>query len=148
MMDLYWNRVQACLVEFHRYAPSEAKAAAIDRRRVFTHPDDGFEPDEECLEHIEPFFLACDIAHNKLKVEDYASEYKKLIADTRRDQQGLKPEGKPIEGLKSLQKLETGRISRRDASGLKREARKSTASKAAPQTKGRKAAKRSGRKPS
>ncbi|HEY9775580.1 MAG TPA: hypothetical protein V6C81_17580 [Planktothrix sp.] len=79
-------------------------------RAAFVEPSDGYKPDPEIVEHIEPFSMACLIAQQNLSLEKYIEPYEAMLEKTKAQ---AERERERQEESKSL----SGRLTARDLAG-------------------------------
>ena len=86
---LFWVVVSECLIEFHGLQRDEAykKPSSLRSRlkelgqpKKMNYPSDAGDPND-MVYHEEPFYLACSIAGNSLKLEEpeYKEKYQSLL---------------------------------------------------------------------
>ncbi len=83
MKFLFWDIVSECLVEFHRLNQAEAyenSAKLRGRLRALGRPKDMVYP-SEMVYHEEPFYIACSLMEQPLKLEDseYRTKYQAIL---------------------------------------------------------------------
>ena len=77
MRFLFWDVVSECLVQFHGLNHADAyenSARLRGRLRELGRPDDMLYP-SDMVYHEEPFYIACSLMDQQLKLED--AEYRK-----------------------------------------------------------------------
>ncbi len=75
--DRYWRAVGLCLVHFHKYDSDKARNAIKEFQN-----DLGFSMrDMSLLYHEEPFYLACDISDEDLRLSDYRDKYTHILQE-------------------------------------------------------------------
>ena len=81
---LFWDLVLECLVEFHGLNHADAyqnSAKLRGRLRESSRPDDMLYP-SDMVYHEEPFYIACSLTDQHLKLEDaeYRMRYQEDLA--------------------------------------------------------------------
>jgi len=71
--DDYWDVVEDCLHNLHRLSRPDAKQRTDVLRGIIENPPPDISSD--IFYHAEPFDVACDLAGEKLEIDDNRDEY-------------------------------------------------------------------------
>lgn len=76
--DRFWDVVEDCLVEIHRFSKHDAHKKSLDLRARIESPPSGMASD--IFYHTEPFDVACDIAGSQLDLSQYRPQYNPIAS--------------------------------------------------------------------
>ena len=84
LKDAFWEAVTDCLVQFHGFSRTDARARARDRRTDLERVlGNRFEPG--IIYHDEPFYIAERLAGRELDVQRHRLEYDAILARRHED---------------------------------------------------------------
>ena len=79
LKDAFWEAVTDCLVQFHGFFRTDARARARDRRAGFERVlGNRFEPG--IIYHDEPFYISERLAGRELDLQRHRLEYDAILA--------------------------------------------------------------------
>lgn len=75
--ESFWSTVEDCLKSFHCYSTAKARKEAKSLRDKLEELPRGLS--RNAIYHDEPFYIACDIAGNRLEMTEHRKEYARIL---------------------------------------------------------------------